>query len=70
MAQTDFLVERLGGPKVYTERKGGHYRLIARHSPYKLNPRSAKRWLEVSSDRGVTLCLHVWRYIQSCEHSE
>lgn len=46
--QSDFLIERLGGPKVYTGRKGGHYRLIARHAPYDLNSRSAKRWLEVT----------------------
>lgn len=47
VVQGDFLVERLGGPKLYTQRKGKHYRLIARHSPYDLNPRSAARWLEV-----------------------
>ncbi|CAM9250679.1 unnamed protein product [Ectocarpus sp. 12 AP-2014] len=44
--QADFLVERLGGPKLYTKRKGKHYRLIHRHSPYDLNPKSAARWLE------------------------
>lgn len=44
--QADFLVERLGGPKLYTQRKGKYHRLIARHAPYDLNSRSAKRWLE------------------------
>lgn len=45
-AQVDFLVERLGGPKLYTQRKG-KMRLIHRHSPYDLNSKSAARWLEV-----------------------
>lgn len=40
-------MERLGGPKLYTQRKGKHLRLIHRHSPYDLNPTSAARWLEV-----------------------
>lgn len=48
ISQADFLVERLGGPKLYTQRKGKYYRLIARHAPYDLNLRSAARWLEVS----------------------
>lgn len=47
IAQADFLIERLGGPKLYTRRKGKHHRLIHRHSPYDLNPKSAARWLEV-----------------------
>lgn len=47
IAQADFLVERLGGPKLYSQRKGKHHRLIHRHSPYDLNPKSAARWLEV-----------------------
>lgn len=53
--QTDFLVERLGGPKHYTSRKGKHHRLIARHAPYDLNPDSARRWLEVRK-----LCGNLW----------
>lgn len=55
--QAEFLVERLGGPKLYTQRKGKHYRLIARHAPYDLNSRSAKRWLEVG--RNAIILGHV-----------
>ncbi|CAM9287909.1 unnamed protein product [Discosporangium mesarthrocarpum] len=44
--QVDFLVERLGGPKVYTERKGKHHRLIGRHAPYAVTPKAAVRWLK------------------------
>ncbi|CAM9667691.1 unnamed protein product [Chrysoparadoxa australica] len=44
--QRDFLIERFGGPKVYSERKGGRLRLMGRHAPYDLNPKTAQRWLE------------------------
>eukprot|EP00903_Cladosiphon_okamuranus_P017451 g16074.t2 len=58
--QADFLVERLGGPKLFTQRKGEHHRLIHRHSPYDLNPKSAARWLKhmeatLDSSEGVDL---------------
>jgi truncated hemoglobin YjbI len=46
--QVEFLIEKLGGPPVYTERKGRH-RLIGRHSPYDISPAAAERWLEVIS---------------------
>eukprot|EP00611_Tribonema_gayanum_P013195 TRINITY_DN2399_c0_g1_i2.p2 TRINITY_DN2399_c0_g1~~TRINITY_DN2399_c0_g1_i2.p2 ORF type:complete len:164 (+),score=3.92 TRINITY_DN2399_c0_g1_i2:106-597(+) len=44
--QVDFLVERLGGAKRYTARKGKHHRLIGRHAPYDLNTKSAARWIQ------------------------
>jgi truncated hemoglobin YjbI len=46
--QVEFLIEKLGGPPVYTERKGRH-RLIGRHSPYDISPAAAERWLEVNT---------------------
>ncbi|CAM9744642.1 unnamed protein product [Choristocarpus tenellus] len=56
--QVDFLVEKLGGPKLYTEKKGKHHRLIARHAPYAVTPQSAVRWLKhmegaLSDTKGV-----------------
>lgn len=40
-----FLVERLGGPALYTSTKGP-YQLIGRHAPYAgVNDESAERWL-------------------------
>lgn len=66
------MVERLGGPKLYTQRKGKHHRLIARHSPYDLNPRSAARWLEVNKQFYVcvapTMILHNSQYGRIMRH--
>ena len=43
--QSAFLMERLGGPRVYTERKGP-FALIGRHAPYAGVTRdAAHRWL-------------------------
>lgn len=40
-----FLVERLGGPDLYTSTKGS-FQLIGRHAPYAgVNEESAERWL-------------------------
>jgi len=44
--QSAFLIERLGGPKVYSESKGAHA-LIGRHAPYAGVTRdAAQRWLQ------------------------
>ena len=44
--QSSFLIERLGGPRVYTERKGP-FALIGRHAPYAGVTRdAAQRWLQ------------------------
>ncbi len=44
-AQSTFLIERLGGPKLYTERKGP-FALIGRHAPYAgVTREAAHRWL-------------------------
>jgi truncated hemoglobin YjbI len=43
--QAAFLVERLGGPKLYTEHKGP-FALIGRHAPYAgVTHEAAHRWL-------------------------
>jgi len=43
--QASFLVERLGGPKLYTERKGTAS-LISRHAPYAgVTHEGAQRWI-------------------------
>ncbi len=44
--QAAFLIERLGGPKLYTQRKGP-FALIGRHAPYAGVTRdAAHRWLQ------------------------
>lgn len=44
--QAAFLVERLGGPQLYTQRKGP-FALIGRHAPYAGVTRdAAHRWLQ------------------------
>jgi Bacterial-like globin len=56
--QVDFLTERLGGEPRYTARKGKHHRLIGRHAPYALTPRSADRWVEVRAPSpSVCVCM-------------
>jgi len=43
--QYEFLVQRLGGPSLFTQRKG-HPALIGRHAGFELSHRAARRWLE------------------------
>lgn len=48
--QYEFFIQRLGGPPLYTTRKSqdeyrGHPALRARHRYFKINTRSAERWL-------------------------
>lgn len=40
-----FLVERFGGPRLYTAKKG-YAALIGRHGPYRVDDKSAKLWLQ------------------------
>ncbi|CAJ2643329.1 unnamed protein product [Trifolium pratense] len=42
--QYEFLVQRLGGPPLYSQRRG-HPALIARHRPFHLTHKAAERWL-------------------------
>jgi len=42
--QYEFLAEQVGGPKLYSERKGKQA-LIGRHGPYRVDDRAAGRWL-------------------------
>jgi len=42
--QWEFLVQRFGGPPLYSERKG-HPALRARHRAFAITDRAAKRWL-------------------------
>jgi truncated hemoglobin YjbI len=46
--QHRFLVQTLGGPPLYAEKKGGgrHTRLVGRHASYSIGPRAAERWVE------------------------
>jgi truncated hemoglobin YjbI len=43
--QYEFFIQRIGGPDLYSERKG-HPALIGRHAPFDVSPRAAERWLE------------------------
>ena len=42
----DFLIMRFGGPARYLQQRG-HPRLRARHMPFPIDTRAAKRWLEL-----------------------
>ncbi|KAF5456543.1 hypothetical protein F2P56_026013 [Juglans regia] len=42
--QYEFFVQRMGGPPLYSQRKG-HPALIARHRPFPVTHRAAERWL-------------------------
>ncbi|KAK8997911.1 hypothetical protein V6N11_012447 [Hibiscus sabdariffa] len=42
--QYEFFVQRMGGPPLYSQRKG-HLALIGRHRPFPLTHQAAKRWL-------------------------
>lgn len=44
--QYEFLTQRLGGPQLYTQRKG-HPALRARHAPFKITAELAQHWLEL-----------------------
>jgi truncated hemoglobin YjbI len=43
--QYEFFVQRMGGPPLYSQRKG-HPALIGRHGPFTVNEQAAERWLE------------------------
>ncbi|XP_044464001.1 two-on-two hemoglobin-3 [Mangifera indica] len=42
--QYEFFVQRMGGPPMYSQRKG-HPALIARHRPFPVTHQAAERWL-------------------------
>lgn len=42
--QYEFFVQRMGGPPLYSQRKG-HPALIGRHRPFPVTHRAAERWL-------------------------
>jgi truncated hemoglobin YjbI len=42
--QFRFLVQTLGGPSLYTEKKGKYTRLVGRHANYNIGVRAAHRW--------------------------
>ncbi|KAJ4951105.1 hypothetical protein NE237_027937 [Protea cynaroides] len=42
--QYEFLVQRMGGPPLYSQRKG-HPALIGRHRPFPVTHQAAERWL-------------------------
>ncbi|KAK2392312.1 Two-on-two hemoglobin-3 [Trifolium repens] len=42
--QYEFLVQRLGGPPLYSQRRG-HPALIVRHRPFHVTHEAAERWL-------------------------
>ncbi|XP_010915062.1 group 2 truncated hemoglobin 3-2 isoform X2 [Elaeis guineensis] len=41
----EFLVQRMGGPPLYSQRKG-HPALIGRHRPFPVTHQAAERWLQ------------------------
>jgi len=43
--QSEFFIQRLGGPPLYSERKG-HPALRARHARFKITKEAADRWLK------------------------
>ncbi|KXS19376.1 hypothetical protein M427DRAFT_52814 [Gonapodya prolifera JEL478] len=43
--QYEFFIQRMGGPPLYSKRKG-HPALIARHAPFTVTLPAAERWLE------------------------
>ena len=43
--QNEYLLQRLGGPSYYSDRKG-HPNLIMRHAHLEITSRTAERWLE------------------------
>ncbi|GEK34290.1 globin domain-containing protein [Kurthia sibirica] len=47
--QTQFQIQYLGGPNVYTE-EHGHPMLKARHNPFEITPARAQAWLECMSE--------------------
>merc|ERR1711879_388531 len=55
--QYEFLVQRFGGPPIYSQRKG-HPALRMRHANFRVNRQSAARWLKymsmAMSDVGIT----------------
>jgi hemoglobin len=42
----DFLIQRFGGPFVYSEQRG-HPRLRMRHAPFTIDQRGRDRWVEL-----------------------
>jgi len=42
--QYEFFIQRMGGPSLYSDRKGSPA-LIGRHGPYSVTQKSAARWL-------------------------
>jgi hemoglobin len=40
----DFLIQRFGGPMIYSERRG-HPRLRMRHAPFAIDQRGRDRWI-------------------------
>jgi hemoglobin len=42
----DFLIQRFGGPLVYSEQRG-HPRLRMRHAPFAIDQRGRDRWVEL-----------------------
>ena len=42
--QVEFFIQRMGGPPLYSERKG-HPALIARHLSFNMNEKAAERWI-------------------------
>ncbi|CAM6121110.1 unnamed protein product [Calypogeia fissa] len=43
--QYEFFIQRMGGPPLYSRRKG-HPALIGRHAPYAVTEQAAQRWLQ------------------------
>jgi truncated hemoglobin YjbI len=43
--QYEFFIQRMGGPPLYSQRKG-HPALIGRHVPFAITEQAAVRWLE------------------------
>jgi len=44
--QYRFLVQLLGGPALYQQKKGTYTRLVGRHANYGVNLKAARRWTE------------------------
>mmetsp|Transcript_25640 Transcript_25640/g.41285 ORF Transcript_25640/g.41285 Transcript_25640/m.41285 type:complete len:137 (+) Transcript_25640:126-536(+) len=52
--QYEFFIQRMGGPALYSERKG-HPALIGRHMEFNISKQSAERWIEIMVSARVIL---------------
>jgi len=71
--QYEFFIQRLGGPALYSERKG-HPALRARHKDFPITERAVGRWLKHMRDALDEVGIagddaeHFWEYLKDTAH--